>query len=142
MNAEILASIWFSCHDLTDTQHKLLLAIAYHGSPCWPSVRRLSQMIRRTPRQTRTLLRELEKIGYIKAKIQKGRNQSNIYTLNRKRILPTSKKTGHLDFLFKSEVQTSAELEGEKERKKGLLRHLGISEGSVVWVSAMNGQRR
>jgi hypothetical protein len=99
-------------------------------------------MIRRTPRQTRTLLRELEKTGYIKVKIQRGRDRSNIYTLNRKRILPVSKKTGNPDFLFKSEVQASAELEEQKERKEGLLRHLGISEGSVVWVSAMNGNRK
>jgi hypothetical protein len=104
-------------------------------------VGRLAKMIRRTTRQTRTLLRELEKTGYIKVKIQRGRDKSNIYTLNRKRILPILGKTGNLDFLFKSEVQASPELEEEKERKEGLLRHLGVSEGSVVWVSAMNGQR-
>ena len=119
MDAEILHAIWFDCKDLSDSQHKLLLALAYHGSPCWPSIRRLAQMIRRTPRQTRTLLRELEKTGYVRIKIQRGRNKSNIYTLNRKRILPILEKIGNLDFLSKSEVQTSFELIEEKgERKK------------------------
>ena len=139
MDAEIVHAIWLSCHDLTDTQHKLLLAIAYHGSPCWPSVSRLSKMIRRTPRQTRILLRELEKLGYVTVKIQRGRDKSNIYTLNRKRILPILPKIGSPDFLSKSEVQTSPELEEQKERKEGLLRHLGLKKGSSVWIAAMNG---
>jgi len=142
MDTDIVAAIWFSCHDLTDTQHKLLLAIAYHGSPCWPSVGRLAKMIRRTPRQTRILLRELEKLAYLKVKIQRGRDKSNIYTINRKRILPISGKIGNLGFLSKSEVQTSPELEEQKEKKEGLLRHLGLEEGSGVWIAAMNGHQK
>ena len=96
-------------------------------------------MIRRTPRQTRTLLRELEKTEYVRIKIQRGRNKSNVYTLNRKRILPIFSKIGILGFLSKSEIQTSPELIEEKEKKEGLLRHLGLEEGSSVWIASMNG---
>ena len=42
MDLTILHAIWFDCPDLPDTAHKLLLALAYHGSPCWPSVERLA----------------------------------------------------------------------------------------------------
>jgi hypothetical protein len=61
MDAEILHAIWFDCKDLSDSQHKLLLALAYHchhSLTCFPSIPRLAVMIRKKPRQTRTLLRD------------------------------------------------------------------------------------
>jgi hypothetical protein len=97
-------------------------------------------MIRRTERQTHTLLYRLEKKGYITIVVRKGRGHSNLYHLNRKRILPYLDKTGSPEFRSKPEVQTSDELLLEEERKKeGLLRHLGLEEGSTVWIAAMNG---
>jgi hypothetical protein len=42
MDLAILHAIWFDCPELPDTAHKLLLALAYHGNPCWPSVERLA----------------------------------------------------------------------------------------------------
>ena len=100
MDNEILSAIWFGCKDLTDTEHKLLLALAHHANAvysCWPSVPRLARMIRRQPRQTRTLLRKLERMGYLTIKIQHGRKKSNIYTLNRQKLLPVFQKTGNPD---------------------------------------------
>jgi DNA-binding MarR family transcriptional regulator len=146
MDTEILSAIWFSCNDLSDSEHKLLLALAYHchhSLSCWPSIPRLAQMIRRTERQTHTLLYRLEKKGYITIVVRKGRGHSNLYHLNRKRILPYLDKTGSPEFRSKPEVQTSDELLLEEERKKeGLLRHLGLEEGSTVWIAAMNGHQK
>ena len=63
MDAEILHAIWFECKDLSDIERTLLQALAYHCHntyTCWPSVNRLSRMIRRTQRHTRRLLINLE----------------------------------------------------------------------------------
>jgi hypothetical protein len=146
MDNEILTAIWLNCKDLSDSEHKLLLALAHHchhSLSCWPSIPRLSQMIRRTERQTHTLLYRLEKKGYITILVRKGRGHSNLYHLNRKRILPYLDKTGSPEFRSKPEAQTSDELLLEEERKKeGLLRHLGLEEGSTVWVASMNGHQK
>ena len=143
MDAEILHALWFDCHDLSDSEHKLLLALAHHchhSLSCWPSVGRLSQMIRRTERQTHTLLYQLKKKEYITIVVRKGRGHSNLYHLNRKRILPYLNKTGSPDFRSKPEVQTSDEFLLEEEKKKALLlEHLGITEGSELWIASMNG---
>ena len=55
MDAEILHAIWFDCKDLSDSQHKLLLALAYHGVPAGRHSPTF-QDDRQTVRQTRTLL--------------------------------------------------------------------------------------
>jgi DNA-binding MarR family transcriptional regulator len=150
MDMEILSAIWFSCNDLNDSEHKLLLALAHHchhSLSCWPSVPRLSQMIRRTERQTHTLLYRLEKKGYITIVVRKGRGHSNLYHLNRKRTLPYLDKTGSPEFRSKPEIQTSDELLLEEERKEeqnpeDLLLKLGLTRGSVVWIAAMNGHQK
>src|SRR5215217_1536916 len=142
MDPDIVRAIWFDCPDLSDTAHKLMLAIAYHchHSPsCYPSVRRLSQMIRRSTRQTRALLHQLEKAGYISIGVRRGRGKSNTYTINRKPMPPVSPqngkstppilaKIGNPDFLSKSEVQTSPELEREEEREKTRAREEEIAK--------------
>jgi len=147
MDAEILHAIWFECKDLSDTQHKLLLALAYHGNPCWPSVKRLAVMIRRKPRQTRSLLYELQKLDYIGIKVQRGRGKSNLYTINRQKLLPILPKIGSPDCRSKSAIQSAPELLMEKERKEdqnpeALLLKLGLTRGSVVWIAAMNGHQK
>jgi MarR-like DNA-binding transcriptional regulator SgrR of sgrS sRNA len=147
MDAEILHAIWSECKDLSDTQHKLLLALAFHGSPCWPSVRRLAVMIRRKPRQTRTLLYELQELGYISIKVQRGRGKSNLYTINRQQLLPISEKIGSPDYRSKSAIQIASELLREEEKNKeenpeALLLKLGLTRGSVVWIAAMNGHQK
>jgi|SRR5687768_5673576 len=81
MDLAILHAIWFDCPGLPDTAHKLLLALAYHGSPCWPSVERLATMIRRSERQTQYLLRQLEQERYISVEKGRGRRKSNTYTI-------------------------------------------------------------
>ena len=141
MDREIVSAIWFGCHDLSDTEHKLLLALAFHESPCWPSVRRLALMIRRKPRQTRSLLYQLQKQGYISILVQRGRGKSNLYTINRQKLLPILEKIGNPDCRSKSAIQIAPELKREKERKKEeLLLRLGLTEGSSVWVAMMNGR--
>src|SRR5205823_1387569 len=100
------------------TEHKLLLAIAFHGSPCWPSIPRLAKMIRRQPRQTRSLLRKLGQVGYLTIRIQKWRTKSNTYTINRQKLVPVLPKTGNEDCRSKPAIQTAAELKEEKEGKK------------------------
>jgi MarR-like DNA-binding transcriptional regulator SgrR of sgrS sRNA len=143
MDAEILHAIWFGCNDISDIERTLLQALCYHchnTSTCWPSVPRLACMIRRTDRQTQTLLRRLEKTGYITTIVHRGRGHTNRYTINTKHILHLFEKTRSPDFTSKGEIQTSPELLQEEERKKeGLLRHLGLQEGSSVWIAAMNG---
>ena len=145
MDAEILHAIWFDCQDLSDSQHKLLLALAYHchhGLTCFPSIPRLAVMIRKKPRQTRTLLKDLARVGYITIKIQRGRGKSNLYTLNRQKLLPVLPKIGSPDCRSKPAVAIAAEFKMEEERKKeGLLRHLGLEEGSSIWIAAMNGHQ-
>jgi hypothetical protein len=142
MGAEIVRAIWFDCPDLSDTAHKLLLALAYHchhGPSCYPSVRRLSQMIRRSTRQTRALLHQLEKAGYISIHVHRGRGKSNTYTINRKPTPPVSPQNGKSsvpifseigspEFLSKSEVQASPELEMEEEREKTRAREEEIAQ--------------
>jgi hypothetical protein len=150
MDAEILHAIWFECKDLSDTQHKLLLALAYHchhGYTCFPSIPRLAKMIRRSERQTRTLLRQLEHVGYITITVQHGRRHSNLYEINRKSMFPVLEKTGSLGFRSKPAVWTSAEFKQEEERKKeenpeALLLKLGLTRGSVVWIAALNGHQK
>ena len=141
MDAENLHAIWFECKDLSDSQHKLLLALAYHchhGLTCFPP--RLAVMIRKKPRQTRTLLWELARVGYITIKVQRGRGKSNLYTINRQKLLPVLPKIGSPDCRSRPAIAIAAELLMEEERKKeGLLRHLGLEEGSTVWIAAMNG---
>jgi Helix-turn-helix domain len=168
MDPEIVRAIWFDCPDLSDTAHKLLLALAYHchHSPsCYPSVRRLSQMIRRSTRQTRSLLHQLEKAGYISISVHRGRRKSNAYTINRKLIPPVLPqngksmplifpKIGNPDCRSKSEVQTSPELEREEEREKTrareeeiakkakskeFLEYLGAKPDGVFSHSSLNG---
>jgi hypothetical protein len=170
MDAEIIRAIWFDCPDLSDTEHKLLLALAYHchHSPsCYPSVGRLSLMIRRSTRQTRVLLHQLEKAGYISISVRRGRGKSNAYTINRKPIppvlpqngksaVPIFPKIGSLDCLSKSEVQTSPELEMEEEREKtrarmeeeerelkakakNFLASAGLTTESLIWQDSFNG---
>jgi Helix-turn-helix domain len=150
MDAEIVAALWFECKDLSDIERTLLQALAYHchnTSTCWPSIPRLARMIRRTERQTRTILRNLERMEYISTQVQRGRRHSNIYSLNRKHILPVSEKIGSPDFRSKPEAKTSAELLLEEERKEeqnpeALLLKLGLTRGSVVWIAAMNGHQK
>jgi hypothetical protein len=146
MDAEILHAIWFDCKDLSDTERTLLQALVFHchhSLSCWPSIPRLSLMIRRTERQTHTLLYRLEKKEYITIIVRKGRGYSNLYHLNRKRILPYLDKTGSPEFRSKPEVQTSDELLKEEEKnKEGLLRYLGLEEGSKVWIASMNGLQK
>ena len=100
-------------------------------------------MIRRTERQTQILLRRLEKADYITIIIRGGRGHSNLYTINPKHILHPLEKPRSPDFTPKGEIQTSPELLLEEERKKeGLLRHLGLEEGSTIWIAAMNGHQK
>jgi MarR-like DNA-binding transcriptional regulator SgrR of sgrS sRNA len=124
----------------------LLQALAYHCHhtySCFPSVGRLSRMIRRTERHTQTLLRRLENAGYITTVIRKGRGRSNLYTINPKRILHLLEKTRSLDFTSKGEAQTSPELLMEEERKKEkFLLQLGRTPGSQVWIASMNGYQK
>jgi DNA-binding PadR family transcriptional regulator len=170
MDPDIVRAIWFDCPDLSDTAHKLLLALAFHchHSPsCYPSVRRLSLMIRRSTRQTRALLHQLEKAGYISIRVRRGRGKSNTYTINRKSTSPVSAKNGksthpifpkigNPDFLSKSEVQTSPELLMEEERKKTrareeeiakkasseeFLTYLGATPGGVFSSQSLNGHQ-
>jgi hypothetical protein len=170
MDPDIVRAIWFDCPDLSDTAHKLLLALAYHchHSPsCYPSVPRLAQMIRRSPRQTRSLLHQLEKAGYISIRVRRGRGKSNVYTINRISISPVSpqngkssvpifQKIGNPDFLSKSEVQTSPELLMEEEREKTrtreeeivkkakskeFLEYLGAKPDGVFSHSSFNGHQ-
>ena len=101
MDLAILHAIWFDCSDLPDTAHKLLLALAYHGSPCWPSVERLATMIRRSERQTQYLLRHLEQEGYITVKKGRRRSKSNTYTIMVQSELHPSEKRCNLDFAEK-----------------------------------------
>lgn len=146
MDADILTAIWFECKDLSDIERTLLQALAFHchnSYTCWPSVGRLSIMIRRTERHTRRLLRILDEMSYISTEVQRGRNHSNLYTINRTRICPVSEKIGHGDVRSKSDMQVSPEFKEEEERKKeGLLRHLGLEEGSEIWIASMNGHGR
>jgi hypothetical protein len=150
MDNEILSALWFSCNDLPDIQRTLLQALVFHchhTNNCYPSVPRLARMIRRTERQTQTLLRKLEKAGYITTIVRRGRGHSNLYTINTKRILHLFEKTRNLDFTSKGEAQTSPELLREEERKKEenpepLLLMLGLTPGSGVWIAAMNGHGR
>ncbi len=143
MDAEILHAIWFDCQDLSDSQHKLLLALAYHchhGLTCFPSIPRLASMIRRKRRQTHTLLHELEQVGYITIQGGGGRKHPNQYTLNVQKLLHGSKKPGSPDCTFRRAIAIAPELILEEEKnKEGLLRHLGLEEGSTVWIAAMNG---
>ena len=97
----ILHAIWFDCPDLPDTAHKLLLALAYHGSPCWPSVERLATMIRRSERQTQYLLRHLEQEGYITVEKGRGRSKSSAYTIKVQSGLHPSEKRCNLGFVEK-----------------------------------------
>jgi hypothetical protein len=88
----------------------------------------------------RWILRELARVGYITIKIQRGRGKSNLYTINRQKLLPVLPKIGSLDCRSKPAIAIAAELLEEEERKKeGLLRHLGLEEGSTVWIASMNG---
>jgi MarR-like DNA-binding transcriptional regulator SgrR of sgrS sRNA len=144
MDPTILHALWFECPVLSDTQHKLLLALAYHchhGVSCHPSVPRLARMIRRSVRQTRTLLRQLEQAGYLHVQGQRGRGHANTYTLNRQRILPVFSETGSVDCRSKPEVQTAAEFKQEKERTDlpRFLKRLGLTPGSDAWHAALNG---
>jgi hypothetical protein len=89
----------------------------------------------------------LKKTGYITFLILRGRGHSNLYTINTKRILHLFEKTRSLDFTSKGEAQTSPELLKEEEGKKeenpeGLLRKLGLTPGSTVWIAAMNGHQK
>jgi len=146
MDTEILTAIWFGCKDLSDIERTLLQALAFHCHntyTCWPSVPRLAQMIRRTDRQTQTLLRRLEKAGYITTVVRRGRGHTNLYVINPKHILHLFEKIRSLDFTSKGEAQTSPKfLKEEEKNKEGLLRHLGLEEGSTIWIAAMNGQRK
>jgi MarR-like DNA-binding transcriptional regulator SgrR of sgrS sRNA len=150
MDAEILHALWFDCHDLSDIQRTLLQALAYHchhGNSCYPSVRRLALMIRRTHRQTQTLLRQLEKAGYITIIVRRGRGHSNLYTINMKPRLHISGKIRSLDFISKYEAQTSPELLKEEEKNKEetpeeLLLRLGLTPGSGVWIASLNGHQK
>ena len=101
MDLAILHAIWFDCPGLPDTAHKLLLALAYHGSPCWPSVERLATMIRRSERQTQYLLRHLEQEGYITVKKGRGRSKSSTYTIKVQPELHPSEKRCNLGFAEK-----------------------------------------
>jgi hypothetical protein len=101
MDLTVLHAIWFDCPDLSDTAHKLLLALAYHGNPCWPAVERLATMIRRSERQTQYLLRQLEQEGYITVKKGRGRSKSSTYTIKVQPGLHPSEKRCNLDFVEK-----------------------------------------
>jgi MarR-like DNA-binding transcriptional regulator SgrR of sgrS sRNA len=143
MDAEILHALWFDCHDLNDIERTLLQALAYHGSPCWPSVKRLSVMIRRTHRHTQRLLTQLEKKGYIIILVRRGRGHSNLYTINMTSKRHILGKIRHPGDVSKYDIQVSSELKEEQERKKEeLLSHLGLTKGSAIWVAALNGQRK
>jgi DNA-binding MarR family transcriptional regulator len=147
MDAEILHAIWFECKDLSDSQHKLLLALAYHGSPCWPSVRRLALMIRRTHRQTQRLLIQLETKGYITIIVRRGRKHSNLYTINMTSMRHISEKIRHPDVTSKYDIQMSPELKKEEEKNKeenpeALLLRLGLTPGSTVWQACLNGHQK
>jgi hypothetical protein len=96
-------------------------------------------MIRRSTRQTRALLHQLEKAGYISIHVHRGRGKSNTYTINRKPtppVLPQNGKSsvpifseiGSPEFLSKSEVQASPELEMEEEREKTRAREEEIAQ--------------
>jgi helix-turn-helix protein len=148
MDSDILTAIWLDCKDLSDPERNLLQALAHHCHhktyTCWPSVGRLSKMIRRTERHTRRLLRSLEEKEYISVKVQRGRNHTNLVTINRTRICPLFGKTGHSYDPSKPDIQVSAELLMEKEENKeenpeGLLGWLGLTPGSEVWIASMNG---
>jgi Helix-turn-helix domain len=150
MDAEILHAIWFECKDLSDTQHKLLLALAYHchhGYTCFPSIPRLAAMIRRKRRQTHTLLHELERVGYITIQGGGGRKHPNQYTLKVQKLLHGSKKPGNNYCTSKRAIAIAPELLMEEEREKeenpeALLLKLGLTRGSVVWIAAMNGHQK
>jgi hypothetical protein len=146
MDNEILSAIWFGCKDLTDTEHKLLLALAHHANAvysCWPSVRRLSLMIRRTHRQTQRLLMQLEKKKYITILVRRGRKHSNLYTINMTSKFHISEKIRHPGVASKYDIQVSPELKEEEERKKEeQLRRLGLTPGSQVWIASLNGHQK
>jgi MarR-like DNA-binding transcriptional regulator SgrR of sgrS sRNA len=150
MDAEIVHAIWFNCHDLPDIQRTLLQALAFHchhTNSCYPSVPRLARMIRRTERQTQTLLRRLEKTGYITTIVRRGRGHSNLYTINTKYILHLFEKTRSPDFTSKGEAQTSPEFLKEEEKNKeenteALLLRLGLTPGSTVWQACLNGHQK
>jgi hypothetical protein len=146
MDNEIVTAIWLECKDLTDIERTLLQALAYHCHntyTCWPSVERLARMLRKTKRHTRRLLRMLEEKGYISVKVQSGRNHPNIYTINRTKLCPPSEKRGQGYVLSKEDKAMSPEFQLEKEGKKGqFLEHLGLTEGSTIWVAALNGHQK
>lgn len=121
MDNEILHAIWFDCPELSDTAQKLLLALHYHchhSLTCWPSVGRLSVMIRRTERHTRRLLRSLEARGYIRTKVRRGRTHTSRYTLNRTRICQVLQERGHVGVPSKPDMEMSPEFLEEEEKKK------------------------
>jgi len=127
MDLAILHAIWFDCPDLPDTAHKLLLAIAYHGNPCWPAVGRLATMIRRSERQTQYLLRQLEQEGYISVEKGRGRSKSSTYTIKVQPGLRPLEKRCNLGFAEKvqpglhpnSYREQKKEKESERDKKEG-----------------------
>jgi hypothetical protein len=110
-----------------------------------------------------------EKAGYISISVRRGRGKSNTYTINRKSIPPVLPKNGksthpifskigNPDFLSKSEVQTSPELEREEEREntrareeeeereirakaKNFLNSAGLTRKSLIWQDSFNGDQ-
>ena len=78
-------------------------------------------------------------MGYISVKVQRGRNYTNLVTINRTQICPVFEKIGHVGVPSKPDIEVSTQLQEEKEKKEGLLRHLGLEEGSSIWIAAMNG---
>ena len=76
-------------------------------------------------------------MGYITIKIQRGRGKSNLYTINRQKLLPVLPKIGSPDCRSKPAIAIAAELLREEERRKeALLRKLGLEEGSTIWIAA------
>jgi len=86
MATKITAEVW-EHSQAQDSELLLLLALADYAdsdlAQCWPSVRRLSCMIRKSERQTRYLLRKLEKGGHIAVTLKGSARKTNLYQILR-----------------------------------------------------------
>jgi Helix-turn-helix domain len=144
----ILADIVLGCKDLTDTQRFLLVILALHGNPCYPSIPRLATMLHRSERQTQRLLRSLERAGYLTIKKGTGRGRASTYTLKvTPKMSPFSEKvtfTGVSEAEKVTPIDVTPTLKRTKdlspEKTERLLRRLGLTEGSTAWVAALNGK--
>lgn len=84
MSVKWLNYIWSECSDLSGSALLCALAIADHADNdgrCFPGVASLATKIRKKPRQTLTILRQLEAEGYIRIIHDKGRGRKNVLQL-------------------------------------------------------------